>query len=996
MSLPDPLLHLIQESNDWPNVVRTFVQNLDLPLPQYVLSSPDDNPHISETANALFLELQNCRKDEDNSHCMEPNCQEDSTSLRDVFNLLLMSVVGMRQLDAANDLRLRKSLLCSLFSALCNTVSQDVHMIIDSPFLLPQTKHCASYYDEEPTSIDGHALLLVSHHVAKEAIVLPQERTTVPSGGCYFQLRSSRENNINTESGPGCPTDKAVSSQNSVRGGQDARESKTAEEDTHPLSDDSSSLHVPFDAHILLGQGRRKSAEIPLVVVADSENIIPLITSALYQRYVWSVDEPVIGFEILRASTTVQVRLGWVVLDDDQSPTVHITHVSTNVEALPSLGLYNLTNPSAACALAQFIFSLQEHWKTVTRAVTKPQIRNFCWRFDHHDPDGLLVSATGEIDRYTRILRWLADLPKRAQPDLVKNLAIGVNQLKDDESSDHGLRPPSQSDSMKDAKEKKPKCLGETISCSSFGNRPASGLDERRISVTTWLFERGADLIAKIPPHVTNEDYASMTRMIGLYDELTKPVLIPGWDPSHDKTFPACCTALKPFRNILKAQYHDLLNTEQAVVLDTSLACIIEDRLDALLISSSLASAPKKERETHSVKEAEIRQVDIRFSRNRIVDMLAATMPCGDRPSSNSTVVAVKEYMKDAAYEMRQRCLGDLSIRMEEAEDDMMVAAFFAAVATRKEAFEICEMEDHDMLSHIWSRAGEEPVHGICDVIAFRRAVFKSSGTPRTTTVPFPKDLAFVITTDAKENGIDTETEGKLPATEPEPGEKFNRHMLFHSRGTISELPASSTRSGASGATTDSDASLLPDCLLLPVILAEYTKNEDTDKALHQLYTFMVSAVDKYAHLELKDHPVWGVFINGEEGSVLLAWRSAKTDRTYVIQRKIRTFDITEPLQVVQFASFLLRVRASVSEMYAPLRDVEQTRVECYHATPKGKRKAGDGYFLLKTDANYVDPENRWPLWTKEKQSPVPEEYKASWAGQMLHAALDISRPPTP
>jgi hypothetical protein len=72
------------------------------------------------------------------------------------------------------------------------------------------------------------------------------------------------------------------------------------------------SINIPFDAHMLPGHGRRFYAVLPLLCVADEENIISLLSSALYQRRVWGIKEPVVGVVFSRIGTIGRVVLGWL------------------------------------------------------------------------------------------------------------------------------------------------------------------------------------------------------------------------------------------------------------------------------------------------------------------------------------------------------------------------------------------------------------------------------------------------------------------------------------------------------------------------------------------------------------------------------------------------------------------------------------------------------------------------------------------------------------
>jgi hypothetical protein len=72
------------------------------------------------------------------------------------------------------------------------------------------------------------------------------------------------------------------------------------------------SINIPFDAHMLPGHGRRFYAIVPLLCVADEENIISLLSSVLYQRHVWGINEPVVGVVFSRTGTVGRVVLGWL------------------------------------------------------------------------------------------------------------------------------------------------------------------------------------------------------------------------------------------------------------------------------------------------------------------------------------------------------------------------------------------------------------------------------------------------------------------------------------------------------------------------------------------------------------------------------------------------------------------------------------------------------------------------------------------------------------
>lgn len=73
-----------------------------------------------------------------------------------------------------------------------------------------------------------------------------------------------------------------------------------------------SPLRVCSEAHVLLSNTVGAMAVLPVLPVADAENIIPLISSVLYQRRVWGIDLPAVGLCLSRYDTSVRIYVGWL------------------------------------------------------------------------------------------------------------------------------------------------------------------------------------------------------------------------------------------------------------------------------------------------------------------------------------------------------------------------------------------------------------------------------------------------------------------------------------------------------------------------------------------------------------------------------------------------------------------------------------------------------------------------------------------------------------
>ena len=113
--------------------------------------------------------------------------------------------------------------------------------------------------------------------------------------------------------------------------------------------------------------------------------------------------------------------------------------------------------------------------------------------------------------------------------------------------------------------------------------------------------------------------------------------------------------------------------------------------------------------------------------------------------------------------------------------------------------------------------------------------------------------------------------------------------------------------------------------------VAEYKKWAQNDaKALNQERMYLVALVTHLATLGIKEFAVFGLITSGQTGGILMAWQSERDDvrapvisytmlpllpidvplqTIYIIERNIRTFNLSSPIEAFQFASFLIRLR---------------------------------------------------------------------------------------
>ena len=92
-----------------------------------------------------------------------------------------------------------------------------------------------------------------------------------------------------------------------------------------PLQDPFVPLELPFDAYVTPGRGKRVDCCLPVVCVANEDEIECLVTSVVFQRFVWNMPIPVVGVSLSKTQTTATVVIGWSeVSDPDASVSVFL------------------------------------------------------------------------------------------------------------------------------------------------------------------------------------------------------------------------------------------------------------------------------------------------------------------------------------------------------------------------------------------------------------------------------------------------------------------------------------------------------------------------------------------------------------------------------------------------------------------------------------------------------------------------------------------------
>lgn len=237
------------------------------------------------------------------------------------------------------------------------------------------------------------------------------------------------------------PTPKAP---DSAASSSSAEEEGTCEEDFDAIYDDTSfyttssqittsdtstlAINLPFSAHLLPGNGKRVNAVLPVISVADPSEVVLVLSSVLYQRYVWGIKTPAVAIAISKYEVSANVVIGWIdhnlpiegsglvssivfifkkILTGKFQPTINIARPTDTLTRDPLIGAFDLTNTLSVVKLASFILNLESHFADIIKEASNPHVRHLSWRSDRIDVDDFSGKKSSEQLGFS-ISQWVA------------------------------------------------------------------------------------------------------------------------------------------------------------------------------------------------------------------------------------------------------------------------------------------------------------------------------------------------------------------------------------------------------------------------------------------------------------------------------------------------------------------------------------------------------------------------------------------------------------
>ncbi|KAK0202174.1 hypothetical protein DFS33DRAFT_1386464 [Desarmillaria ectypa] len=581
-------LHYVASESDWPKEVRQISCLLSKPVSRSVFSGT--YPRMTSLYSDLFDELESATL---------PGLsvvEQDSQPILGFLDIILETVSSLRRMQQ-DPHPFTMPIWSTLVRALCYSCYNDVEIFTDTPFILPR--------NFVESVCDGHALTLISFLYKNAPLSTSHSDVDLVDSNDSNQCPSESRAVLADEEGSDPVSDSQRDAQTFSSESDDVCEGDIFAEFDPPTESEEwprryfssppskasshSSLDMSFHAHILPGRGRRIDAVLPIICIADRENIVPLIGSVAYQRRVWGIEDPVVGIIIPRNGFSAQVILGWTDRPDlssnTESPDDHtvddlpIVHIAYSDIPCVANGVFNLTDPISAIAFSQFIVDLRDQYDKVVLECCDTRVSantSFSWRSDLIDrpvPSDWEGKGEESVASWIRSVRTASSaetdddpspypitppptqrfyhIPMSDRNESRKKLvrgeqsvtseAVKATQSKKDQP---GSRKGSGTTSTSSAPKSQVSGLNASslnsalqsgssgiLSCSRFANKAENGIDAAKsLSITTYTYDRYifSVCVALLPNLDKFKNQQHINEYVRIYESLTCFV-DPGW-----------------------------------------------------------------------------------------------------------------------------------------------------------------------------------------------------------------------------------------------------------------------------------------------------------------------------------------------------------------------------------------------------------------------------------------------------------------------------------
>ncbi|KAJ6490629.1 hypothetical protein C8R47DRAFT_453666 [Mycena vitilis] len=907
-ALPVECHSITDAVSSWPPEISGILRALDAPLPSWCTTGPYNV--ISPPSPDEY--------------------EERTPRLADVFNLALSTVSDIRSLTHIyGPTRSALPFVSTLIQGLVYTCRREAVILKDTPFIRPRNTN-------PQRGVDGSATLVACHTVDGVRKDHSSPASQLATGA---SLPSVLPSNIHDQ----CSSSSFVESKNSDSSGSPSLQSESSESCSSSSSSSVSSIDVPPEAHILPGRGRHLCAVLPFLCVADIDNIVDLMSSVACQRHVWGSTEPAVGFLLSETGVIASLVLSWL------DPSAGVVHI---VRADDGQGVFDLQDFARMLSFSHFIINLAPRFAAIFECTAVScEDGQLDWRSDRIHKGSYDLGSWQE-----RVERWVYDVEDRVlgsgkRESLPPNLPSasvkppGIPRpRRQSDAADHteasimSADEPQQGPMTPSATSQK---SSQSVSCSNLATIAVTGLDAMEPHILTWMFDRRASSIGRIsfPETTEKPDQIEINANIAKYDAMCGFLGI-DWNER-----PHVDAAVTLARDILVKQVvEQQAGSNKPPTLLPVHQEIMSGRLSVLLFATLGAYTLAAKLQTLTLYEADFRhdwdillycfyhgsktgispsvflEHTIHLARNTLADQADLTDLTKFSASSEGQITANLDH-----------CRGNLDHCLNAANDasfDQALLEQASAALNQAIVYRRVVQNMSGFRTAVRARSLKEPIDGKCDgllcVVIDDTHGLKNEEIMRHNKKGCSKPPAL------------------LPPDKctPEPAPSGSKSAPSGSKSALSQsIPGPSSKRGSSGSKyserlSPSDLAMLQNpfyankasvkpletltlspsdveipsfdgLLLLPHATTEYKKADaDEGKPLNQGRMYLVSVVSFYSTLGIDDYSFYCLVTSGKLGAVLMAWKSSKQDRIYVMERNIVTLDISSPIQAFQFATF--------------------------------------------------------------------------------------------
>ncbi|KAL4242827.1 hypothetical protein ABKN59_011533 [Abortiporus biennis] len=695
-------------------------------------------------------------------------------------------------------------------------------------------------------------------------------------------------------------------------------------------------IDLPLSGHILPGRCNWPSVPFPVLCVA-SDNIIPLVASAAYQRWAWNIDLPVVGFQMSEYGSLVHTYIAWITSTSDHqhTPTVHVLCPDSIVGnpscSLPQ-GVFDLSDPPSSLKFSQFILSFDHQFNFLRNNLPSRQLANVHWR---SDDDAIPWSA--DIERW-RVATGVFNNSGLTNP--YSSYSIPPPPLHGSDFTAHSTMVPSTPSKIV-SKHPGGRHLNEGSvvgssqqhedECSAVYDR-SSGPIDGAATIASLMLNRFAFSVARVSDWTERpSDPPEFCKMLEEYEETTCFLWPSEW--RNLKDMPTATSDLISERHVkvLFRQYNEM-DSSKVQTLNPEFTNIMAEMLPFLVNGSYITDAC-----TTSTREAECRhyfdslfnnfyhrdqvffEAEIRLPQNTLLQQLKS--PGGDEVLQDLHEKC-QQWSKHTSAVFNHVSANRKKYHSEFPSQCNQTATF--AETLRGQAFNLSEAEAFTARSKLAKQ--NEPTRATCDAFLACAVEISRDDAKKCRDAYNASRLAALNFGPASASKTKPSSEPKdNENSDPSTTESRNDDTTSPSAEPLYEFPFRN-HSGDYAANTPRDLSLPPSptstsmstaiVILLPVLMAAYGNPScNESEATNQGRLHCIAAVRYLASIGIKDYPVYVLVTHGTIAGLTMAWYSTTNNNTYIMERNVRKFDITVPIQAFHLATVIMRLKVKGDEL---------------------------------------------------------------------------------